>query len=80
MWVRTVCVLGLEDLPWMRNRPELFVNKLHFNFEPLTLDCLEELMFNRTIAGDLIPFDNSYYKRLPIVKQRFLINLPGHKK
>ena len=72
-WVREVCVLGIGDLPWAYNRPELFVNKLHMDFEPLTLDCMEELMYNRTIAQH--PFDPTYYENLDIVKHREYVNL-----
>lgn len=47
-YVRRVCVYGVGDLPLLINRKELFVNKLHLDFEPLALDCLEETLYNVT--------------------------------
>ena len=72
-WVRGICVLGIGDLPWAYNRPELFINKFHLDFEPLTLDCMEELIYNRTIGQH--PFDPTYYENLDIVKHREYVNL-----
>jgi hypothetical protein len=43
-----MCVLSIGDLPLLAKRPELFANKFHLEDEPVTIGCLEELMFNRT--------------------------------
>jgi hypothetical protein len=66
-WVRTICIFGVGDLPWLQQRPELFANKFHATFEWLAYDCMEQYIFNKSIAGEAIPFDSSYYSRLPFV-------------
>ena len=85
-WVREICIFGVGDLPWLYRRPELFVNKFHADDgEPLAYDCLEELIYNRTVmqAADhahLDPtylaqyesstFDPTYYLKLPFVSDK----------
>jgi len=54
-WVREICIFGVGDLPWLHRRPELFVNKFYADFEPLAYDCMEELIFNRTVRSLLRP-------------------------
>ena len=73
-WVRNICILGVGDLPWTYSRPELFVNKIFLEFEPLTLDCLEELIYNRTMTREASKFIPSYYNNLDIVKHHELVN------
>ena len=48
--VHAVCVFGVGDLAVMASRPELIANKFHLDYEPLALDCMEELHYNRTKA------------------------------
>jgi len=43
------CWLCIGDMPWMLDRPELFLNKFHFDYSWLAYDCMEELIFNRTM-------------------------------
>jgi hypothetical protein len=83
-WVREICIFGVGDAPWLYKRPELFVNKFHASFEPLMYDCMEELIFNRTIGPHLTAvkphsekspmsdhqFDPSYYNHLPFVANK----------
>jgi hypothetical protein len=52
-WVREICIFGVGDLPWLYRRPELFVNKFYADFEPLAYDCMEELIYNRTVRPHL---------------------------
>jgi hypothetical protein len=54
-WVREICIFGVGDLPWLYRRPELFVNKFYADFEPLAYDCMEELIYNRTVRPHLKP-------------------------
>ena len=84
--MREICIFGLGDLPWLFRRPELFVNKFYADFEPLAYDCMEELIFNRTLAPLHVPdmefdiseimddkeddFDPSYYERLAFVANK----------
>ncbi|XP_077979456.1 beta-1,3-galactosyl-O-glycosyl-glycoprotein beta-1,6-N-acetylglucosaminyltransferase-like [Glandiceps talaboti] len=46
--VRHICVYGWKDLPKLVNKPQLFANKFHADFDSVTLECLEELINNRT--------------------------------
>ncbi|XP_077980194.1 N-acetyllactosaminide beta-1,6-N-acetylglucosaminyl-transferase-like [Glandiceps talaboti] len=46
--VREICVYGWKDLPSLVGRPHLFANKFHADFDSVTLECLEELINNRT--------------------------------
>ncbi|XP_064642575.1 beta-1,3-galactosyl-O-glycosyl-glycoprotein beta-1,6-N-acetylglucosaminyltransferase-like [Lineus longissimus] len=48
-WVRDVCVTGVGDLPKVVSSSGLFLNKIYLNFQPLTLDCLEEYHRNKTL-------------------------------
>ena len=48
--MREICIFGVGDLPWLYQRPELFVNKFYADeLEPLAYDCMEELIYNRTV-------------------------------
>lgn len=70
--VRTICVFGVGDLPMLTSRKELFANKFYINFEPLTLQCLEDWLYNMTVdeyAGR-VSMDVSFYKNLDIVKNK----------
>ena len=63
-YVRGICIFGVGDLPLLATREELFANKFHEDFHPETLDCLEEMLINRTleeITGSLV-FNDSYYR------------------
>ena len=62
--LRQIPIIGLGDLPLLATREELFANKFHEDFHPETLDCLEEILINRTleeITGTLV-FNDSYYR------------------
>ena len=72
-WVRQICIFGVGDLPWLYRRPELFVNKFHADFEWLNYDCVEELVWNRTVDFKTEPFDKSYYLNLPFVSNKSLV-------
>lgn len=40
-YVRNICSIGLYDLRWVIARPELFVNKIRLELDPLAFRCLE---------------------------------------
>ncbi|KAK3588369.1 hypothetical protein CHS0354_005634 [Potamilus streckersoni] len=68
--VRGICILGIGDLPLLRRREEFFVNKFHWNYQSFTLDCMEELYFNRT-RNEYEGIENittSVYEKAEIVK------------
>ncbi|XP_078000364.1 beta-1,3-galactosyl-O-glycosyl-glycoprotein beta-1,6-N-acetylglucosaminyltransferase-like [Glandiceps talaboti] len=46
--VHEVCIFSWEDLPWIVRQPHMFINKLHVDYDPLVLHCLEELISKRT--------------------------------
>ena len=57
-------MFGTGDLPLLATREELFANKFHEDFQPETLDCLEEMLANRTLEETLgtLLFNDSYYR------------------
>ena len=70
MRVRYICVFSIGDLPLLASRPELFANKFYIEYEPLALDCMEQLHYNRTrdeLTGALPPLDVSFYEELAFV-------------
>ena len=66
--VRGICVYGVEDVPWLATRNEIFANKFHMTYQYLGYDCLEERHRKRTMMRDKVPFDRDYYLNLPTVK------------
>ena len=68
--VRSVCVFAVRDLPLLATRMELFANKFHIKYEPLALDCIEELHYNRTrkeiLKGPNI--NRKFYENLDFVR------------
>nr|XP_022338576.1 beta-1,3-galactosyl-O-glycosyl-glycoprotein beta-1,6-N-acetylglucosaminyltransferase 3-like [Crassostrea virginica]XP_022338578.1 beta-1,3-galactosyl-O-glycosyl-glycoprotein beta-1,6-N-acetylglucosaminyltransferase 3-like [Crassostrea virginica] len=64
-YVRSVCVFGIGDLPWLGSRPQLIANKFDYHFDHLVLDCLEDLLRNRTRYPSVHRLDWYYYKTLP---------------
>lgn len=59
---RSVCVIGVGDLYYLLDGPELFVNKFHQDFEPIAQDCLEELIYNRTALASQLRHSFPYEK------------------
>lgn len=68
--VRWVCILSIGDLPLLKEAKQLFANKFYLDYQPQTLECLREMIYNRTRDGILgkHQIDLNYYKNLPIVK------------
>ena len=75
-WVREICIFGIGDMPWLYDRPELFANKFHQDFEYVTYDCMEQLIFNRTVEDSIHNFNPTYYLNMSIVSQPELIVPP----
>ncbi|XP_064643375.1 beta-1,3-galactosyl-O-glycosyl-glycoprotein beta-1,6-N-acetylglucosaminyltransferase 3-like isoform X2 [Lineus longissimus] len=69
-WVHGICIPGIRDIAKFKDAHELIVNKFHQDFDFLTLDCIEELQFNRTIssAQPNFQFNDSYYRQLTYVR------------
>ncbi|KAJ8034543.1 Beta-1,3-galactosyl-O-glycosyl-glycoprotein beta-1,6-N-acetylglucosaminyltransferase [Holothuria leucospilota] len=43
-YVRSVCVFGVGYLAYLLSQPHLFANKFHYSFDPVALQCLEEML------------------------------------
>lgn len=58
-YVRQVCVIGFRYLPFVTSIPHLYVNKIHYEFDPLALQCIEEMLDYRTAypsaIADFVP-------------------------
>lgn len=81
-WVRSICIFGIGDMPWLFQRPELFLNKFYIDFEWIVYDCMEELIHNRTLTAEEAALlhqqkstnlDLTYYKLLKFVENKTLV-------
>ena len=53
-YVRAVCVIGAGFLPYLSKMPHIFLNKIHYDYDPITFQCLEEFLDYRTVFPDAI--------------------------
>ncbi|XP_061186525.1 beta-1,3-galactosyl-O-glycosyl-glycoprotein beta-1,6-N-acetylglucosaminyltransferase 4-like [Saccostrea echinata] len=69
-FVRSVCIFGVGDLPVLALRPEFFANKFYIDYQPYTLRCMDELIFNRTKDEYYrrLEFKTDYYQKLQYIK------------
>ncbi|XP_052072737.1 beta-1,3-galactosyl-O-glycosyl-glycoprotein beta-1,6-N-acetylglucosaminyltransferase-like [Mytilus californianus] len=65
-----ICIASVKDLQVLARRPEMFVNKLIWDNDHYTFDCLEELIYNRTVDGynENTQFDTTEYSNLFFVR------------
>ncbi|XP_022301003.2 beta-1,3-galactosyl-O-glycosyl-glycoprotein beta-1,6-N-acetylglucosaminyltransferase 4-like isoform X2 [Crassostrea virginica] len=61
-YVRNVCVFGLGDLHRLVSEKKLFANKFHYAYQPFTLMCMEEWIFNKSVTYSYTDLD--YYRDL----------------
>ncbi|XP_071173987.1 beta-1,3-galactosyl-O-glycosyl-glycoprotein beta-1,6-N-acetylglucosaminyltransferase-like [Mytilus edulis] len=68
--VRLVCVFGIGDLPLLASRPEMFANKFYLHYQPHALQCMDQLIYNRTRDEyfNVLKFDVSKYQSLEFIK------------
>lgn len=68
--VRQICIFGIGDLPLLASRQEMFANKFHFDYQPYTYQCMDELIFNRTRDEyfNQLKFNTSKYQSLEFIK------------
>ncbi|KAJ8315950.1 hypothetical protein KUTeg_005964 [Tegillarca granosa] len=68
--VREVCIFGVKDIPLLLSRPEFFTNKFYIDYQPVTLDCIEEFHYNRTRDQfeKKSEFNTTYYENLPFIR------------
>ncbi|GAB1603735.1 beta-1,3-galactosyl-O-glycosyl-glycoprotein beta-1,6-N-acetylglucosaminyltransferase 3-like [Argonauta hians] len=64
-WVRSICVLGVGDIPDIIKKKHLFVNKFHISFQPAALNCMEEWYFYK--AKSPLKLNLDFYRKLPFV-------------
>lgn len=62
-FIHNVCVFSVQDLPMIRNRPEIIANKFDIDYDPLAYRCMEEWLHNKTINRVSISHA-TYYRRL----------------
>ena len=69
-YIRGICVIGIGDLPQVANHAGLFVNKLYIEYEYLALDCLEEILLERTLDQYINhrKIDVGFYENIDQVK------------
>ena len=70
--VRNICIFGVGDLPALNNRPELFANKFHLDFEAIAYQCMVERHF-RLIKQDITgerTIDTTYYELQKFVRNQ----------
>ncbi|XGW07000.1 hypothetical protein V3C99_016926 [Haemonchus contortus] len=65
----SVCVYGIEDFAWLTKYPKLMANKMMPSFDYGAVDCMHELLFNRTYLGQVDQVWNlTIYETQPYVQ------------
>ncbi|KFO33783.1 N-acetyllactosaminide beta-1,6-N-acetylglucosaminyl-transferase isoform X1 [Fukomys damarensis] len=60
-YVHDICIYGNGDLKWLINSPSLFANKFELNTYPLTVECLELRLRERTLNQSETAIQPSWY-------------------
>ncbi|XP_032078948.1 N-acetyllactosaminide beta-1,6-N-acetylglucosaminyl-transferase [Thamnophis elegans] len=60
-YVRSICVYGTGDLPWLLKSQNLFANKFELKTYPPTVECLELKLRERVLNESEIPVEPSWY-------------------
>jgi hypothetical protein len=42
IWRRSICVFGIEDLPFITRKKHFIVNKFLLEYDPIAYQCMEE--------------------------------------
>ncbi|XP_070576022.1 N-acetyllactosaminide beta-1,6-N-acetylglucosaminyl-transferase-like [Ptychodera flava] len=58
-YIHDICILTTADLPWLLRQPFLFANKFHVTYDPLVIDCLQEIIGHRSLHDS--PVDVKIY-------------------
>lgn len=71
-FAHAICITSVGDLPQVWASNKLVLNKLHLDFHPFALNCLEEMIFNRTRDEYLgtMSFDPRWYGQLGFVNNK----------
>ncbi|RCN29709.1 Core-2/I-Branching enzyme [Ancylostoma caninum] len=66
---KSICILGIEDLRALSQYPHLMVNKMLPEFDYSIVECVHEMIFNRTFLDQVDhALDSSYYSNMVNVK------------
>ncbi|XP_070603347.1 N-acetyllactosaminide beta-1,6-N-acetylglucosaminyl-transferase [Erythrolamprus reginae] len=60
-YVRSICIYGTGDLPWLLNSQNIFANKFELKTYPPTVECLELIVRERALNESEIPVERSWY-------------------
>ncbi|XP_007431201.1 N-acetyllactosaminide beta-1,6-N-acetylglucosaminyl-transferase [Python bivittatus] len=60
-YVRSICIYGTGDLPWLLMSKSLFANKFELKTYPPTVECLELKLRERALNQSEIPVEPSWY-------------------
>uniref|UniRef100_A0A452UVQ6 Glucosaminyl (N-acetyl) transferase 2 (I blood group) n=1 Tax=Ursus maritimus TaxID=29073 RepID=A0A452UVQ6_URSMA len=60
-YVHGICIYGNGDLKWLINSPSLFANKFELSTYPLTVECLELRLRERTLNQSETVIQPSWY-------------------
>ncbi|XP_005398896.1 PREDICTED: N-acetyllactosaminide beta-1,6-N-acetylglucosaminyl-transferase, isoform C [Chinchilla lanigera] len=60
-YVHGICIYGNGDLKWLMNSPSLFANKFELHTYPLTVECLELRLRERTLNQSETAIQPSWY-------------------
>ncbi|XP_063154952.1 N-acetyllactosaminide beta-1,6-N-acetylglucosaminyl-transferase [Candoia aspera] len=60
-YVRSICIYGTGDLPWLLKSKSLFANKFELKTYPPTVECLELKLRERALNQSEIPVEPSWY-------------------
>nr|XP_012295775.1 N-acetyllactosaminide beta-1,6-N-acetylglucosaminyl-transferase-like [Aotus nancymaae] len=56
-----MCVYGPEDLKWLYESSSMFANKLELETYPLTVECLERRIREKTLNQSEVPVEPDWY-------------------
>ncbi|KAL6734021.1 hypothetical protein Aduo_004608 [Ancylostoma duodenale] len=66
---KSICILGIEDLQTLSQYPHLMANKMLPEFDYSIVECVHEMIFNRTFHDQVDhALDSSYYSNMVNVK------------
>ena len=52
--IRDLCIFGAGYLKYLHRTPQLFVNKLSYDYDPISIQCMEEELEYRTYHPEMI--------------------------
>lgn len=65
-FVRYICIFGIENINFLATLPNFFANKFHISYKPAGLHCMDQWLFDRTVAKDVRDLD--YYKHTHVAR------------